>query len=150
MIETEDCAVKGPETAMRVRVENSVAGDAVGGVGESHQLSGAGRSDGCRFVVERQDAGWIWAGVRSSEMGECEFLRTYAAAGRGRAVGTFAVPAAAAAMAFRVSRAFSSAWSMLKLDGLWRGGKSRKVFRNSPTMACAATSRNARFVSHLS
>jgi hypothetical protein len=32
------------------------------------------------------------------------------------------------------------ALSMLKLDGFCRGGYSLKVFRNSPTIACAGTS----------
>src|SRR5262245_30768135 len=41
-------------------------------------------------------------------------------------------------------RAFSSAWSMLKLAGRCRGGNSWNVFRNSPTIAWAGTSRNAR------
>src|SRR5262245_10145739 len=33
--------------------------------------------------------------------------------------------------------------STLKLDGLWRGGKSLKVATNWPTMACVGTTRNA-------
>ena len=49
-----------------------------------------------------------------------------------------------------LARAFSSAWSMLKLAGFCRGGNSSNVLRNSPTIACAGTSRNARSAIHLS
>ena len=57
---------------------------------------------------------------------------------------------APAAMAACCCRAFSSAWSMLKLAGRCRGGNSLNVLRNSPTIACAGTSRNARSAFHLS
>ena len=56
---------------------------------------------------------------------------------------------AAAAIAFSCRRAFSKASSMLKLAGFWRGGNSWNVLRNSPTIACAGTSRNARSTIHL-
>jgi len=49
-----------------------------------------------------------------------------------------------------LARAFSSAWSMLKLAGFCRGGNSSNVLRNSPTIVCAGTSRNARSAIHLS
>jgi len=62
----------------------------------------------------------------------------------------FTPPPYAFAICCSLARAFSNAWSMLKLAGFWRGGNSWNVLRNSPTIACAGTSRNERSATHLS
>ena len=43
---------------------------------------------------------------------------------------------------------FSIAWSTLKLAALALGGNSWKLLRNSPTIACAGTSKNVRSAIH--